>query len=726
MKIRRITLFIDKLLSKNIWWQLGVLVASLFVLFWVSYLCMTFVDVDWEQFCNEHNVCPKWLLPLYLVIDANALNNIYSTDPGMHRVDNALLCISTITYIIGFILFNGFLISVITNVISHRVQNYHDGLIHYLKKEHHIIMGYDDMVPSIIENIFKNDPKGNVMILSSYDVKQIKERLKKSILRDKLNQIIVNYGQKIASDYYKDIHLESAKDIFIVGYRQLPSHDAVNVECVDSICAYLDNPKFKNKPKRIVCMFEDVDTFAALKTSDIFKKVNDLNMEFITYNFYNGWTKQMFVTREYKEKNNKEPNPYPSIYGDGFGPNDKKYLHLVVIGSNNFASTIAIEAAHLHHFPNFEKDNSLKTRITFIDLKADQEMPLFFTRNRHFCDVQSYLYTDMTAEDAQYKPILHSELLSKDIDRHNFLDVEFEFIKGDVFSANVQNLLKDWALDKEHQCLSIFLAMTDQRNNFMMGMNMPDEIYENKIPIFIRQERADNFITNLRKTDSKFLQHSHIENEEIKHDDKNGRYACMYPFGMEDMAYCYNKKSLHQGKLINYIYCFLDDKSKENGYDVDKLNEKKFDILKELMEMPKETVWDNVDNNWRGLSVANKWSNFYFADNLTCKLDVLRLLRGKAITKDDTLTEEEVKMLAIMEHNRWNVEKLFMGFRVAKPDEDYYKIKEIDKNASKTNKKLFIHSDIRPYDDLQEYDKYQNEMTARCIPWIIEMTESID
>ena len=154
------------------------------------------------------------------------------------------------------------------------------------------------------------------------------------------------------------------------------------------------------------------------------------------------------------------------------------------------------------------------------------------------------------------------------------------------------------------------------------------------------------------------------------------------------------------------------------------MNKHKLEIIDELKNMPEMTLWENVDKKWGDLSVANKWSNFYFADNLTCKLDVLRLMRGGNIIKDVTLTEEDLHMLAIMEHNRWNVEKLFMGFRVAKPYEDYYRIKDIKQDAVNTNKKLFIHSDIRPYDDLQDYDKYQNEMTARFIPWILDITKN--
>ena len=735
---KKLWLFIDKALSQSFWTQLFILLVLLVILFGISYFFMWVVgcpDQGMNKFLNDTKIS-KFMVPLYLLIDTNALNNFYT-----RGVSNWPLTISIITYLLGIFAFSGLIIGVITNLIDHRVQDYRNGLIHYLRKGHHIIMGYDDMVPSIIMDIFEKDKEKhrdtNILILTSYDVSKVKEKLQKSVAKDKLDKIIVNYGQKTASEYYKDIHLEKAEDIFVIGNRQQPAHDAVNVECVDSIYSYLEKIKSENKPKRIVCLFEDIDTFAALKTSEIFSKLKKLNMEFIPYNFYTGWTNQVFVKRQYREKNENAPQGYPAIYKNGIKPDDKKRVHMVIVGSNNFASTIATEAAHLHHFPNFDKDNSQKTRITFIDHNADHQMPLFFTRCRHFCEVQSYLYCDMTADNAQYSPEIHKELLSKEIDRHDFLDVEFEFIKGDVFSKQVQDLLRDWAVD-EQQYLSIFLAMTDQRNNFVMGMNMPDEVYENKTPIFIRQERADNFVTNLRKTDSDDHNYSCIANTDVKYSSRKGRYAYIYPFGMEDLAYCFDETSIKRAKLINYVYNFLFESLgkllQKNTNIKDDLKKELISVVEEKKALPLDTTWSEANDQWKQLSVASKWSNFYFADNIQCKLDTLKAIRGKKISKDDMLTEEEMKMIAVMEHNRWNVEKLFMGFRVAKPNEDFYKIKDIEDNNReqiadgaekyKDNKKyLFIHSDIRPFNELNIKSTLLNEITAYCLPWILGMTE---
>lgn len=78
--------------------------------------------------------------------------------------------------------------------------------------------------------------------------------------------------------------------------------------------------------------------------------------------------------------------------------------------------------------------------------------------------------------------------------------MEFEFIKCDIFSTKIQYKLSEWAQDK-NRYLSIFLAMANQRDNFAIGMNMPDEIYDCRIPVFIRQDHSDNFVTSMRETD---------------------------------------------------------------------------------------------------------------------------------------------------------------------------------------------------------------------------------
>lgn len=716
---RTLWLRFDRVLAHDLMRQLAILFIALVIALGLSYLLLAASNAEWERFCHEKDL-NKWLLPLYLLIDANALNNLYigDTNSGQPAVHGWMLIASSITFLIGAFIFNGIIIGIITNSIERRVKNYQDGYIHYLLSGHYIIMGYDDMVPSFITHIFEKDPSAYVLILTSAEVVDIREKLMKSFSAKQMKRIILNYGHRVSEDSYCDIHLEDSEQVYIVGNHAKSAHDAINVECVDSICRYLNNPTITQKPTRITCVFKDIDTYAAFKTSEIFKEVGRLGMEFVPYNFYTGWAKQVFVKRSYKDFDNPGTEyRYPSVYGKGITPDDERFVHLVFVGTTNFAVAFAMEAAHVLHFPNA---NKAKTRITFIDIHADKEKEEFITRNRHFFEVQAFLYDDLTNGKNPEKNGIRNENVVFDAKDANFLDVEFEFIKGDIFSKPVQDKISQWAqMHGNRQYLSIFLAMADQRQNFVMGMNMPDEVYDNDIPLFIRQDRSDNFVTNLRNADKrdsdKKMTYSIVDDSGMLSQQKrDARYANIYPFGMNETAYSADEHALKRAKLINYLY------------ETANYRDYKFQSIMTLNAIPSDIIWAEADEYWKKLSVALKWSNLYCAYTIRTKLSSLRAMRHLDIddkSRDDQeLTENEIEVLAEVEHNRWNVEKLLMGYRKARQNEDKYAHGEYKEQMVK-NKQLFIHHDIRPFKELGTIINLDRELT-RYIPWIMTMTEN--
>lgn len=716
---RSLWLRFDRLLSKSLLRQFAILGVLLLFALGLSYLMLSWSGAEWEKFCDAEHL-NKYLLPFYLLTDSNALNNLYMGSDNTH-VHGWMLIASSLTFLFGAFIFNGVIISIITNSIEQRVKNHREGNIHYLKSGHYIIMGYDEMVPSIISHIFDNDKDANILILSAKKATDIRELLLKSFSENQMRRVIINYGHRISSEAFKDVYLESTEEVFVVGNHSNPAHDAINVECVDSICRYLKGKK--QKPVRITCVFKDLDTYAAFKTSEIFNQVRDLGIEFVPYNFYTGWAKQVFVKREYKDFDNPdlEPYKYPCVYGDGITPCDNKFVHLVFVGTTNFAVAFAMEAAHVLHFPNGLK---VKTLITFIDVNADKEKDEFITRNRHFFEIQKFLYYDYTKEleEKKEKQGKRDEYVIFNGKNKDFLDIEFEFIKGDVFSKDVQDRIGEWANEhKEKQYLSIFLAQSDQRQNFVMGMNMPDAVYEKAVPVFIRQDRSDNFVTNLRNADkrdeaNKFNYSFVKEDGTLKQEKREARYANIYPFGMNETAFCADEHSLKRAKLINYLYATANYSSY------------KFQGILALDAMSEDKIWEEANEEWKKLTVALKWSNLYNAYTIRTKLSTLRAMRRLKLddTSHDyqTLTEDEVEALAVVEHNRWNVEKLLMGFRKAQYKEDKYSHPGIAEKL-KNNKKLFIHHDIRPYDQLDIIAELDKEF-SRYIPWIMKMTESND
>ena len=712
--MKHFKLTFDRALARGTKWQLLIIGGIIFFSILLSYALLSFSG-DWETFCQENNI-NKFMLPLYLLIDQNLYNEIYL---GTYNIDGSttigygkwIAFASGITFLIGCIFFNGAIIAILSNFITRRVEDYENGTTHYLKAGHYIILGYDDMVPSIIRYLLNEDPKADILLLSSAPAQFIQEKLRETVARKYMDNIIINYGHRTSIDYYKDIHLEKAKQLFVVGDRRKPQHDAVNVECVENICAYLKAHQ-PHTVKSITCVFEDLDTYASFRTTDIFTDItNELGVTFIPYNFYTGWAHRVFVHRSYI---GNKPS-YPYLYKRAIGPTDEHHVHLVFVGMSNFAVTFANEAAHILHFTNFQK---ARTRITFIDLKADREMSLFITRNHHFFEIQPFYYGDYTASGDKKSNRCTSYLQFKDKNA-DFLDIDFEFIKGDVFTRDIQDLLCEWAHD-EKQYLSVFLAMANQRDNFAIAMNMPDAIYNNEIPIFVRQDSSDNFITHLREADAKAPRKGDPEYRTytdgvITRKETHGRYAHIYPFGMNESAFFSSPVALKRAKLINYLYSTADYSTNE------------FTPLTALAALSQETVWDKANEKWKERTVAEKWSNLYFAYGIDTKLLALRAMRELEMDNDvldeQPLTPEEIYAIGITEHNRWNVEKLLMGYRKPKESEDKYNKDEETAKALENNKSLFIHHDIRPFEEIKRETQKLDFEFAKYIPWILSMSK---
>ena len=81
------------------------------------------------------------------------------------------------------------------------------------------------------------------------------------------------------------------------------------------------------------------------------------------------------------------------------------------------------------------------------------------------------------------------------------------------------------------------------------------------------------------------------------------------------------------------------------------------------------------------------------------------------------ISEKECEVLGPVEHNRWNVEKLLMGFRKPRPEEDKYVHPE-EKDNLQNNKQLYIHHDIRPFEDLDGVRNLDYEI-VRYMPWLL-------
>ena len=182
---------------------------------------------------------------------------------------------------------------------------------------------------------------------------------------------------------------------------------------------------------------------------------------------------------------------------------------------------------------------------------------------------------------------------------------------------------------------------------------------------------------------------------------------------MNETGFSEDNHSLKRAKLINYLYHIAD------------YNTNKFPKPCDIESISEFEIWEKANQYWKDISVALKWSNLYSAYAIRTKLASLRAMRN--IDLDDKsrdmipLSDYEIEEMAKVEHNRWNVEKLLMGYRKPHRDEDKYNC-DVFASDLMLNKKCYIHHDIRPFDKLDNISELDKEF-SRCIPWIMKMTE---
>lgn len=176
-KHRSLWLWFDRVLSHDLLMQVLILVGLLAVVYIGSFVILSLSGDDWITFCNKNDISPL-VFPLYLLIDSNAFNQFYMSDDT--TATSTTIFWSCFIYVVGVIIFTGMIISVMTNMISRHVDEHKAGNLHYLKSGHYVIMGYDEMVPSIITHIFERDPKAYILLLSSAGTEPIREKLSKN------------------------------------------------------------------------------------------------------------------------------------------------------------------------------------------------------------------------------------------------------------------------------------------------------------------------------------------------------------------------------------------------------------------------------------------------------------------------------------------------------------------------------------------------------------------
>ena len=700
----------DYALSLSYMRMLGYLSLAFVILFVIVVLFLWGVSIVYDKLnLGEVNIPGTAFM---LLTDPGNISNVL---PGNHSW--ILGVVYAVIAIVGAVLFGGVLISLMSNSIQLRVEDFKNGNINYNHNNHIIVIGYDTVVPSLIKQLVLKYPQKDILVFTKKNSQEVRESL--GTMTDVKSKYLILYsGRRDSESDLARLQAEKAKEIFIIGNRENDDHDALNFACLSKLLVLIKNAKVTNKPI-VNILLENQATQVMLQSTNLAQEWRNY-IRVIPFNFYENWARQVLSGEKVVVESNSEDSyryPHIQVNRDSF-----EQVNIVIFGMSRLGITIGVEAAHALHFPKCPNGETRKTTITFISKCAYEEMLLFRARYRQIFEIQSSTFIDYIGnghdkpkdlpKTTTFPPTYFS---GKDAD---FLDIDFEFIRGDAFSEKIHNLLRERVGNNDCK-ISIFTCTGHDSTDMNIGLLLPEEVLY-KANIFIRQHHTGQLLTWLHQINQK----------------EAGKYANVYPFGMANSKFDLSHESQEMGILLNYFYMNVGtDETYQQDHSLS---------MEECKSALK--VWNEET------SIADKWSSFYCCHSFGLKLaqwDIDSIEESK-IERIKEVVKNDIDTLAYIEHNRWNMEKLLLGYR--KPhQEESRQIETCRKTIADTTKdadekkacmfriykgKLFVHDYIRSFDDLatitwkdkddekDDVRKIDNRMLGQ-IPWVIRNRKQI-
>ncbi len=567
----------------------------------------------------------------------------------------------------GLVVFTGFMISTIGNFLARRTTAYAQGRVLYDFHDHFLLLGSGSQVVNIIRSLSDDASNADrdIVVQTCRKADDVREFLDSQLPANASARIHVVYGSRNLRSALADLNLSDAYEVYIVGEDNEEMHDALNLETWRHV-KDLCRGKLTGRIMDCYLLLDRVSSERIFHFRS--GSASEGNLYLNVINLVDNAAQRMLVSRIYIPGRD-----YPALDRSGIGPDDDTNVHLVISGMTQMAYAVAMTAAHICHFPNFRTKRK-RTKITFIMPEIRREMDYFMG---HFASIMELSYVEFKKVDSSGKHLVLTESDCPDRsflgdeydDPKGFLDVEWEFIDGGVESQAVREYIEECVKkDKDSEYLTVALCGHEPEANVAEALYLPMSVFEKKIPVFVYQKWSG---------------------EVLRAAEDNDRYSNLYPFGM--VCDCMDpqfKEHLKIARRVNHVYRYPDE------------------------EIPHDDI---LRTEWAGIGYALQQSNLRVADSIPAKM------RSIACGCD-------YDQLAEVEHNRWNLERLIIGFRAFSFEErsNFHRaLSEDDKREDALKKHdydkkyNYMHMDIAPYSELPESSKEFDASIVRNIRRIL-------
>ena len=564
-----------------------------------------------------------------------------------------------VTYFIGMIFLSGLLIAAITNMIAGYGDKFKSGdIVYHRLKDHVVFLGYDDMVIGMLSRMWQRGTfdRCDVVIALQENVSLFRTQTVSkfpSEFRDKLILMQANFNDE--SDIQRKLKIHKAKKVYIIGDATSESHDSMNINSFLKICRV---GEAKGSVPQCYVNFKHQSSFALFQVFAGASSCNDAEnatdiglfdrnkQHFQPFNFEEVWVRKVLTNLDGEYDGFEIDTRVKDGNRRCISDVDGGYVHVVVFGMSEMGEAFTKEISFVAHYQNYIKDPRARTRITVVDDHIVEKMDYFTGR---YAELFKHCHHSLT----QYGETVRRTDFPVEVSR-DFLDVEYAFIEANCADRRLRKELEEWCLDPK-QYLTLVFCYTDPEQNNAAGLYMPRSVYESNTPIFLMQHNRGSI--------DKFLAKS--------------MYSKVVPFGMcDDNIDVDESVEIEWAKRLNHFYW--------SGFKPDYSAEKQ------------------IETEWNTTQVADRWSSIYNVSSIPIKYRSVGhpFVYGRPVP---LLTDAQLEVLARVEHNRWCVEKLMMGYKAATDDERKFvedALSHGDKSPKQTLKGRFVHPDIVPFDML--------------------------
>lgn len=353
-----------------------------------------------------------------------------------------------LAYIFGAIVFTGLLIATITNAWRGRAERFRRGIVDYRFSEHIIILGYNGLVPGMIQRICEQKPLKDIRIVVGVEdhASTTCDKIKNRLYEDYRDLVVVLKADSCNRKDLKRLRVNYAHEVYIIGEHD----DAYNLRCYRTIYELwlCERSKKAKMPKCYV----NLHSQATLTLFRTYASADELGIDFScfqSFSFYDEWARTMIM--------------------EHWDNNENLQDHFIIAGMTEMGIALARKIVLLCHKPSRVKP----CIITLVDNDIADKSKLFIVQNQDFFD--RCHYSIRTRKDTfKHEPEAKMDLL----------DVKFEFTEGDLSDEAIRQELSTIAMDP---CKTKTLAICydNPQHNIAMGLSLPK--------VFFHEERMINY-----------------------------------------------------------------------------------------------------------------------------------------------------------------------------------------------------------------------------------------